>query len=238
MPRIRSIFISMFVVGAVSIAIVPAASAQFRWAHIRECRVKTFFRQPEKFLTKENCEGQVVLEPTGEWEHEEQLRRIGGRNVGVQELETEIAKTKVTVSCSEAKVEGKAEEEGKGKATITYEKCEVKGASACKVPNITAKVLYRFEENETAKEDELKFSEEEGKGFTTVVIETCVLKGTYKVKGTQNCALPKGEEFAVTHEIECKPSGSKLEFEKSKATYTGTVTSEASEAPKEEWAVE
>ncbi len=154
---------------------------------------------------------------------------------GVSELASTIDKVAITIVCKKDKFEGTLETGGKTKATITYEECSLTGLSGCKVPNIIAKVNDKLIEN-AGKEIEDEFEQEGTEPFATIEIETCTLKGKYKVTGTQKCALPKGKEFLVLHEIACATSGSNLKLASEKATYKGTASVEM--ASKNKWAVE
>ena len=161
--------------------------------------------------------------------------KIAGTS-GISELASEIDKVKITIVCKKDKFSGTLETGGKTKATITYEECSLVGLSGCKVPNITAKVNDKLIEN-AGKEIEDEFEQENSETpFATIAIEVCTLKGTYKVTGTQKCALPKGKEFLVLHEIACATSGSSLKLGSEKATYKGTASVEM--ASKHKWAVE
>jgi len=217
--------------GAFAVGVTTSGTASaFIAAHLRGCTTTNTIRQNERFASRENCEKQAPEEPAGLVEHKYAVGPIRGTS-GVSKLASTILKKAITIVCKKDKFSGELEEEGKSKATITYEECSLEGLSGCRVPNITANVLDRLVESEKVTADE--FFEKEGKGFTTVVIEVCTLKGSYKVTGSQICKLPKGEEFASKHEIECTTGGSSLKLGTEPATYEGTATVELES--KEEW---
>jgi hypothetical protein len=144
-------------------------------------------------------------------------------------LKSEIGTTKIYIDCQKTTFTGKLETQGKSSSTIKYEECKLyeeatgKVISNCKVENITATVLDKLIGTTGAIEDE--FEPKEGGEFTKITITgtSCVLKGTFPVKGTQRCSLPNAEAHLVEHEINCKESGSNLEFGGKRATYRGIV---------------
>jgi hypothetical protein len=155
-------------------------------------------------------------------------------------LRGEILSTKIAVICKKDKVTGEIEKEAKSKGTITLEECEVENETTkekikgCKVPNTEIPITDLLV-SALVSEDEFKPTHAE-----EVLIEIkvegaeCVLKGTYKVKGTQICKLPSGELFAVSHEITCTPSGSKLTLASKAATFESTEAVKLES--KKEWA--
>lgn len=184
-----------------------------------------------------------VTAGTGQWNNSE-CSELGGAKsfatkavttvlevkgtVGISKLKTTIASTKVVIICKTGKVVGEIEGEGKSKATITYENCELENETTkeiltgCPVPNIKAVVADRLTETSGLYEDEFI---EEGKEFAKVVIEKCTLKGTFPVTGSQKCMIPSGQAYRLDALLDCEPAGSSLKFNGSTtATYEGSAT--------------
>lgn len=228
MPRAK--FLTMLILAvfvATAIASSPASAHRFI-----DCQ-EVIGGEGVKYFTKGECE-RGENPGSGTWERVEQTGKIIGTS-GVSELVSEIKKVKITISCEKDKLSGTFEKEGKSKAEITYEKCKLVGLVGCTVPNIKAKVRDKLIEN-GVKEHEDEFEPEGAEPFATIVIEVCVLKGSYNITGTQKCALPKGTEFRVLHEIACATGGSSLKLGPEPVTYKGTAMVEFES--KESWAVE
>jgi hypothetical protein len=156
----------------------------------------------------------------------------GVGTAGPAELRSEIGSTKIVIICKKTSFTGEIEKEGKSKATIKYELCELeeeatgKILTACTVEPPTAKVNDLLEGGPPVKD---KFEESGGLPFTEITITgaSCALKvSKVAVKGSQVCELPGGEVEAEKHKIVCSPSGSSLKFGTKTATYTGTVVVE------------
>lgn len=158
-------------------------------------------------------EGETVAEATN-------LQGTSGKSV----LNSEIAKTKVSITCNEDILSGTIKPEGKSTATIELKGCSVEKASNCKVKEpIKAEAKDKLVAGETSVEDE--FEPLTGEKLATITIEskekeTCALKGTLSLTGTQTCGLPKGEEKLTEHEVACTAAGSHLKLGTEAATFT------------------
>ncbi len=146
-------------------------------------------------------------------------------------LKAEVLGTKIVIVCKTDKLTGTVEKEAKSKGTLTLEGCEIEGMATCKVPNIKAEVADLLV-GSLVSEDEFKPAT--GETFVEITIEVCAFKGKYKVAGTQTCKLPGGELPAVTHEVACTPTGSKLTLGGKAATFESTETVKLES--KAEWA--
>jgi hypothetical protein len=160
-------------------------------------------------------EGETVAESTN-------VQGTSGKST----LSSEIAKTKVAITCSTDTLSGTIKPEGKSTTIIEFKGCSVESFPNCKVKEpVKAEEKDRLVGGETKVEDE--FEPLTGEAIATITLEnekekTCILKGTYSVKGTQTCELPKGEEKLTEHEIACTALGSNLKLGSEKATFTGT----------------
>lgn len=150
---------------------------------------------------------------------------------GPSKLESTIAGEKVTIECSKNSIKGVIEPAGASEGKVTFSECKVLNKkhevlSACKVQEpVEVKFTDQLVTNSEKKiEDEYKSTKAE-ETFVELSITgaSCAVKITNaKIKGTQVCELPKGEEPAVEHKTECKPSGSKLKLGTSEAQFTST----------------
>lgn len=180
----------------------------------------------------------------GEWEKFE-IANVGFAGTGnVSELKTELLKAEILITCKKAIYAGELETGGTGKGEVTLEECSMGNSKEtfanCEVPNIKFKLLGVLVENAKSEVEE-EFKPASGTTFFDLIIKNkgekaCAEKGTFPVNGTQTCEFSNGKTFGVTHEIDCKPSGSHLTFDGEAATFEGSRS--IGTASNDSWAVE
>jgi hypothetical protein len=170
-----------------------------------------------------------------EWEDEPLSGSNGAQTyaiVGTSQISIlagSIGAVKVEIECTKDRIDGYIAPQGRDSVIVKYEECalfevvgsERKSLGACTIPNITTNKI----KSKLLSASEVEFAPESGTVFAEIKIEgaACALKSTQKVEGTQNCALPESEKQLITHETDCKTTGSKLELGKKTATYSGKV---------------
>jgi hypothetical protein len=135
-------------------------------------------------------------------------------------LETKAFGIPIFIECDED-ISSKyiIENEGKSEGGVQFKRCHVVEDSKGKKIFLTACIVSEPVEMKAKGEltsagiDTLKgASSEESFAEIKIESETCALKGTYKIKGTESCAVPEAELEKATHEAICSPAGSKLVF--------------------------
>lgn len=243
-PMLRFRFIMMSLVAVLTVGAIASAQASAHAFVGRPCRTGTD-PNSRKWSDSVKCFDQTPIggDPGGTWEHQViAFAKVEGTS-GVSKLESSIAKESVTIECAKDIATGTVETNGLSTGEVNIKECKIinkgKELATCKVKE---PIVFKFKDQLIANgsgevEDELKPTKAE-EVFAEITIEgsLCVLKGTFKVKGVQTCELPHGEEFLITHEIACKPSGSKLKLGSEEAKFTGTERVNLS--PAEEWSIE
>lgn len=243
MLRFRLTILSLIVVlGVGAAASVQASAHQF----VRHPCITGTDPESRKWSNSVKCFDQspIIGDPGGTWEHPYiATAKVEGTS-GVSKLESSIAKENVTIECAKDIATGTLETAGLSTGEVNIKECKVLNKNKENLVNCKVKepIVFKFKDQLITNgsgevEDELKPTKAE-EVFAEITIEgsLCVLKGTFKVKGTQTCELPSGEAFLITHEIACKPSGSKLKLGTEEAKFTGTERINL--VPAEEWSIE
>jgi hypothetical protein len=131
----------------------------------------------------------------------------------------------VHIICRKARItNAQIEAGGNSIGSPEFSACEVIKPVGCKLKEPVVSAL-KGKLVEVSGVLEQEFAAQSGEAITTVSLEgaSCSLKEPFEVSGTQTCRLPGISTEAVTHEMECLTSGSKLKVGGKLATFEGTT---------------
>lgn len=217
MTKVRLVMLGMLAVFAVSA--VASVSASASTVAFWECKkVESGGHWKDSQCTEK--------ESGGKFDTREITKETFEATSETSELASTILGERIIISCGKDTSGGALTAGGGSEGRVEFSKCFITGKNgplnACKVKEpIKFAFTDQLRVNGGKIEDEFKgvLAEEVFVEITITGIG-CAIAKTEKVKGTQICELPNGQQPLITHQVVCSPTGSKLTLGGETAEFT------------------